>query len=197
MVNLRTLVVVDMQNDFITGVFGTEEAKNVVPLVKDKMQEYLDDEDYTNIVCTQDTHFPDTWTENVESYLPIHCLIGTEGFELEESIKEIVDANPDSVKVINKFTFGSIKVAESIKEYYDYLLKSLNEEGVPVQNINMEIEVVGLCTDICVVSNALILKAMLPYAKIIVDSNACAGTTPENHEKALDIMSQNGITIID
>ena len=196
MVNLRTLAVIDMQNDFITGVFGTEEAKNIVPLVKNKMQEYLDDEDYTNIVCTQDTHFPDTWTENVESYLPIHCLIGTEGFELEESIKEIVDANPDSVKVINKFTFGSIKVAESIKEYYDYLLKSLNEEGVPTQNINMEIEIVGLCTDICVVSNALLIKSHLWETPIKCDPACCAGVTPESHEAALTTMKMCQIDIV-
>ena len=197
MVTLKTLVVVDLQNDFITGVFGTPEAQEIVGRVQSIMEDYIDDEEsYTNIICTQDTHFEDTWSSNVESNLPPHCFIGTEGFELEESIKTMVEANPEEVKIINKFTFGSVKVGETIKEYYDYLIKSLNEEGVPTTQIKMNIEIVGLCTDICVISNALLLKAMLPYAEISVNEWGCAGTTVENHKKALDIMELNGINII-
>lgn len=197
MVRLKTLVVVDMQNDFITKELGTEEAQHIVGRVQSIMEDYLNDENsYTNIICTQDTHFIDTYEYNVESSLPVHCINGSEGFEFVDSIKEIIEANPESIKVINKFTFGSYKVGEAIKEYYDYLVKSLNEEGVPTHQIYMDIEIVGLCTDNGVISNALVLKAMLPYVDIIVNSWGCAGTTKENHDKALDIMELNGIKVI-
>lgn len=205
MVRLKTLVVVDMQNDFITGVFGTDEAKAIVGRVQSIIEDYINDEkSYTNIICTQDTHFEDTWDSNVESNLPAHCFIGTEGYELIEPIKyligDLIEADKtlggNQIKVINKFTFGSIKVGEAIEEYYEYFTKSLNKEGVPNNQIKMEIEIVGLCTDICVISNALLLKAMLPYVEITVNSWACAGTTPENHNKALDIMKLNGIKIV-
>ena len=197
MVRLMTLVVVDMQNDFITGVFGTPEAQAIVGRVQGIMEDYINDEiSYTNIICTQDTHFEDTWDANVESNLPAHCFIGTEGFELADPIKALTESNPDEVKVINKFTFGSVKVGETIKEYYDYLVKSLNKEGVPSSQIKMDIEIVGLCTDICVISNALLLKAMLPYVDITVNAWGCAGTTVENHKKALDIMKLNGIDVV-
>lgn len=197
MVRLKTLVVVDMQNDFITGIFGTPEAQSIVGRVQSIMEDYINDErSYTNIICTQDTHFKDTWDSNVESNLLPHCFIGTEGYELVYPIKELVESNPDQIKTINKFTFGSIKVGETIREYYEYIIKSLNEEGVPNNQIQMDIEIIGLCTDICVISNALLLKAMLPYAHIIVNAWACAGTTVENHNKALDIMKLNGIEVV-
>ena len=196
MVKIKTLVVVDMQNDFVSGVFGTKEAKEIVDKVTYKMKKYLEeDEAYTNIVCTQDTHFPDTWEDSSESYLPVHCLAGTTGYELVDPIKELVEAHPEEIKVINKFTFGSIKTASTIKEYVDYVTDSLKEEGIPLDKIFPEIEIVGLCTDICVISNDLILKAMMPYADIYVDRNCCAGTTPENHDKAIAIIKQNGIFI--
>lgn len=198
MVTLKTLVVVDMQNDFVTGSYGTEEAKAIVGRVQSIMEDYIEEGDsYTNIICTQDTHFIDTWKDNVESnYLLPHCLVETEGMELVGPVKQLVETNPDEIKVINKFTYGSVKVAESIKEYYDYISRSLNEEGVPLKHIDLKIEIVGLCTDICVISNALIIKAMIPYADITINAWGCAGTTVENHKKALDIMKLNGIEVV-
>jgi nicotinamidase-related amidase len=163
----KILIVVDMQNDFIDGALGTKEAVVIVPAVIDKIKSYPQE----NVYATRDTH-PENYLETQEGkYLPVpHCIKGTEGWEIRKEIADLIL----SEHVFDKPTFGSVKLAEEMSR--------LAETG-PI-----EIELIGLCTDICVVSNALLLKAYLPEVKISVDPKCCAGVTPEKHEAALETM---------
>ena len=163
----KILVVVDMQNDFIDGTLGTKEAQQIVPLVVSKIHSYPQD----CIYATRDTH-PDSYLETQEGRnLPVlHCIEGTKGWEIR---KEIADAMPGA-EIINKPTFGSVILAQELME---------RNESEPI-----EVELVGLCTDICVVSNALLIKALLPEVVVRVDPGCCAGVTPQSHEAALVTM---------
>lgn len=162
----KILVVVDMQNDFISGALGTKEAMEIVPFVKEKAEQFDG-----KIFFTRDTHQKDYLSTQEGANLPIpHCIKGTEGWEICDELKDFAIDN-----VIDKPTFGSLELLE--------LLTKENEEN-PIASI----ELVGLCTDICVISNAMLLKAGLLDAKIIVDSRCCAGVTPESHENALRAM---------
>ena len=153
----KTLIVVDMQNDFIDGSLGTREAQAIVGKVKDKIKSYQ--ENHGEIIFTRDTHTKDYLNTNEGKHLPVeHCIAGTEGWRIADGL-EIADA-----VYIDKPTFG----------YMDW--KHYNLE---------EVEIVGLCTDICVVSNALIIKATYPEINVTVDASCCAGVTPETHKAAL------------
>lgn len=154
----RTLLVVDMQNDFIDGALGTIEAQAIVPMVKEKIAEYVRRGD--EIIFTRDTHEENYLDTPEGKKLPVvHCVKGTKGWELAEGLFV-----PNTV-VVDKRNFG----------YPDWK-----------ERFSFEcVELIGLCTDICVVSNALILKAQFPEAEIAVDSSCCAGVTPESHEAAL------------
>ena len=169
---MRILVVVDMQNDFIDGSLGTPEAAQIVDNVVDKIRQY----NPADVYVTLDTHGPNYFNTQEGRKLPVeHCIKGTHGWEMPQVISELVrDAH-----VFQKPAFGNIAVAEAIKadageDYPD-------GEG-------LEIEVVGLCTDICVVSNVILIKALLPEAEVTVDPACCAGVTPESHEAALATM---------
>ena len=161
------LIVVDMQNDFIDGALGTPEAVAIVENVKSKIREY----DTKDIFVTMDTHEADYLNTQEGRNLPVeHCIRGTEGWQIRPDIAELL---VDAV-VYEKPTFGSVKLAEDIA-------KIASREEI-------EIEIIGLCTDICVVSNALLLKANMPEVTITVDPSCCAGVTPESHEAALKTM---------
>ena len=163
----KILVVVDMQKDFVDGALGTGEAVAIVPNVVEKIKSY----DIKDIFVTRDTHQPDYMTTQEGSNLPVeHCIEGTEGWELDKNVADVVSG----ATFINKPTIGSTILAEKISEI------AAKEE--------IEIELIGLCTDICVVSNALLLKAFMPEVKISVDSSCCAGVTPQKHEAALETM---------
>jgi len=161
----KILVVIDMQNDFIDGALGTPEAEDIVEAVKEKIRAYP-----TRDVCaTMDTHGEDYLDTQEGRYLPVeHCICGTDGWQIRPDIAELLT----EAKIFEKPTFGSTRLAEA--------LRALPEE--------IEIELVGLCTDICVVSNALLLKAFLPETTISVDASCCAGVTPEKHRAALETM---------
>ena len=163
----KILVVIDMQNDFIDGTLGTKEAKQIVPLVVSKIHSYPQD----CLYATRDTH-PENYLETQEGRnLPVsHCIEGTKGWEIR---KEIADAMPGA-EIINKPTFGSVVLAQELME------RNAREP--------IEVELVGLCTDICVVSNALLIKAILPEIVVKVDPGCCAGVTPQSHEAALATM---------
>ena len=163
----KILVVIDMQNDFIDGTLGTKEAQQIVPLVVSKIHSYPQD----CIYATRDTH-PENYLETQEGRnLPVlHCIEGTRGWEIR---KEIADAMPGA-EIINKPTFGSVVLAQELME------RNAREP--------IEVELVGLCTDICVVSNALLIKAILPEIVVKVDPGCCAGVTPQSHEAALATM---------
>jgi len=171
----KILVVVDMQNDFIDGALGTPEAVAIVENVKARIREY----DQADVFVTMDTHFPEYLQTQEGRNLPVeHCIRGTEGWQIRSDIAELLtDAH-----VYEKPTFGSVALAKDIAEI------AAKEE--------IEIELLGLCTDICVVSNALLLKANMPEVKITVDHTCCAGVTPESHEAALMTMQMCQIGIV-
>lgn len=170
----KILVVVDMQRDFIDGSLGTKEAQSIVEAVKEKIRTYEPE----NVVATRDTH-PENYLKTYEGkHLPVeHCIEGTDGWQLYPGIDELLSG----CVIFDKPTFGSVKLAE--------YLKKLNAAS-PI-----EVEIVGLCTDICVISNALLIKAYLPEVNISLDPKCCAGVTPESHEAALTTMRSCQIQI--
>ncbi len=173
----KILLVVDMQNDFIDGSLGTEEAVKILPNVINKIKNFQG-----NIIYTRDTHNEEYLSTQEGQNLPIeHCIENTLGWELQKDIKEL--AEESNSPVYNKDTFGS-------KELVHELSNIASKEDIE------EIQLVGLCTDICVISNALTIKSFLPEVKISVDANCCAGVTPESHQNALDAMKICQIRII-
>lgn len=169
------LIVVDMQNDFISGSLGSDRGKEIVPRVLERVKYWPG-----SIIATRDTHY-DNYLETQEGKnLPVpHCISGTPGWEIESTImEELLKKGPKRVKFIEKPTFGSYY---ALPENIDYI-RDGEDPG------NLEITLVGLCTDICVLSNAILLKARYPEAKIHVDASLCGGTTLENHERALQSM---------
>ena len=163
----KTLIVVDMQNDFIDMALGTKEAVAIVPNVKEKIDEYVKNGD--EIIFTRDTHGESYLETNEGKHLPVpHCIKGTKGWEIADGLYI------EGCKIIDKPNFGW--------PHWD--------------NENLgEVELVGLCTDICVVSNALMIKAQHPEIKVSVDSKCCAGVTPESHEAALKTMAMCQIEV--
>ena len=160
------LIVVDMQNDFIDGALGTKEAVSIVPNVKKKIEEFQGE-----VLFTRDTHF-DNYMETQEGKnLPVkHCIKDTEGWQIRSELDAL-----RKTEAIDKVTFGSSELGKKLIE--------LDKE----EKINT-ITVIGLCTDICVISNAMIAKAFLPEVPIIVDAKCCAGVSVETHENALKAM---------
>ena len=163
----KILVVIDMQNDFIDGALGTPEAVGIVEAVKEKIRSYPPED----VIATMDTHGENYMDTQEGKYLPVpHCIKGTDGWQIREDIAGLLTG----ATVYEKPTFGSMDMAADLKAMSDH---------EPI-----EIEMVGLCTDICVVSNALLLKAAMPEVKISVDAACCAGVTPEKHAAALETM---------
>ena len=167
----KLLVVVDMQKDFIDGALGTNEAVKIVPLVADEIKNFDGD-----VVFTFDTHSSIYLETKEGKNLPVeHCIKGTDGWRLASEIEPLATGK----KCFEKPTFGSVELAEFVAggEYTDITL-------------------VGLCTDICVISNAILIKAFLPEVNISVKASCCAGVTPESHENALSSMKMCQIEII-
>lgn len=169
---MKVLIVVDMQNDFIDGSLGNKESEAIIPNVEKKILEWEG-----LVVATQDTHQDNYLNTQEGKNLPIvHCVMGTRGWELHPTIKNALEKK--HAQVINKSTFSSVPLA-----------MMLIPCGV------REIHVVGLCTDICVISNAFLLKAHLPEVPIFVDSSCCAGVSKEKHEAALETMRSCQINV--
>lgn len=163
---MKYLIVVDMQNDFITGTLGSKLAEAIVPNVVEKVKNFEG-----KIVFTRDTHFIDYMQTQEGKKLPVeHCIKDTDGWQVCDELKPYVS------EVVDKITFGSVDLPQLIKDAD-------------------EIELCGLCTDICVISNAMILKATFPEVKIKVDSKCCAGVSVESHNTALDAMKAVQIEI--
>lgn len=167
----KILIVVDMQNDFVTGSLGTQEAEMIVPAVKERIESCI--RDGADIIFTRDTHSLDYSKTQEGKNLPVpHCIKGTKGWDIIDELK------PYAANCIDKPTFGSTELVRLIKE---------NQYG--------EVELIGVCTDICVVSNALLIKAHLPEIRIMADAACCAGVTPETHLAALKTMEMCQISI--
>ena len=172
----RFLVVVDMQKDFVDGALGTAEAVAIIPTAAEKIRSFDGD-----LFVTYDTHFEDYMNTAEGQKLPVpHCIFGTPGWDLDARINEAIEESPHFK--VQKYTFGSTTLPHLMLEVAD--------------GEDFSIELIGLCTDICVISNALILKANFPEAPICVDSSCCAGVTPELHEAALKTMKSCQIDII-
>jgi nicotinamidase-related amidase len=172
---VKTLIVIDMQNDFIMGNLGTPEARDIVPKIKAKIKEKYN-LSTDQIVFTQDSHSLHGWDnpEKIEmKNVPPHCIEGTPGWCI------IDELFPFANKIIAKNNFGY-----------------LNWETFFIDDSPTSIEIVGVCTDICVISNALALRAAYPNVPIVVDASCCAGTTPEKHKMALEIMKSCCIDVI-
>lgn len=164
----RTLIVVDMQNDFVDGTLGTKEAQAIVTAVREKIQQYCNAGN--PVIFTRDTHEENYLDTPEGKKLPVkHCIRGTKGWEIADGL--YVDGCP----IIDKPTFGWTRWQEQDFE---------------------AVELIGLCTDICVVSNALLIKAVFPEIPISVDASCCAGVTPETHIAALQTMKMCQIDVI-
>ena len=163
----KTLIVIDMQNDFIDMALGTKEAVAIVPKVRAKIEEYVKNGD--EIIYTRDTHGENYLDTPEGEKLPVpHCIRGTKGWGIYDGLYV------DGCKIIDKPTFG---------------WKEWNAEKLE------NVEIVGLCTDICVVSNAMIIKTFFPDAEVTVDASCCAGVTPETHSAALETMKMCQIDV--
>ena len=172
----KVLVVVDMQKDFVNGALGTKEAAAIAGNVVEKINSHDG-----LIFATYDTHFENYLETSEGKNLPVvHCIKGSDGWKLDGRVESAL--NNKEFTAVEKITFGSVDLPDKIK-------KACGDE-------EFEIELVGLCTDICVVSNALILKANFPEATISVDASCCAGVTPQTHKAALDTMKCCQINVI-
>ena len=171
----KILIVVDMQKDFVDGALGTIEAQGIVENVVEKIKNHDGD-----IIVTYDTHFENYMQTQEGKNLPVpHCIKGTDGWQLDKKVQLALENR--EYKTIEKLTFGSTELPEYIKAHY-------NEKDI-------EIELIGLCTDICVVSNALLLKANFLETKISVDAKCCAGVTVDSHNAALTTMKMCQIEV--
>ncbi|MBQ1186204.1 MAG: cysteine hydrolase [Clostridia bacterium] len=168
---MKYLIVVDMQNDFINGALGTAEAEKIVPYVKN-MVENFDGQ----VLFTRDTHFENYMNTSEGKNLPVpHCIINTEGWQIHPELEAL-----RKTEAVNKITFGSKELVEIFKDKED------------VESITF----VGLCTDICVISNVMLIKAFFPEIPLMVDAAGCAGVTPESHLNALNAMKAIQVQIV-
>ena len=173
----KYLIVVDMQKDFVTGALGSAEARAIVPAVVEKLDSFEG-----TILFTKDTHHADYLTTQEGKNLPVeHCIEGSDGWELIPELQRFADSRGTGC-VYKKETFGSLALAEALRE---------ENKKKPISSV----ELIGVCTDICVVSNALLIKAYLPEVPVLVDAACCAGVTPEKHEAALETMRSCQIAV--
>lgn len=186
---MKVLVLVDLQNDFIDGALGSQAAKDIIPNIVKKIEEHPNKSE-TLVLFTKDTHY-DNYLDTLEGkMLPVeHCIENTKGWSINREVKDAVKRSRfltcSTDKVINsrvyKNTFGSSILIETLLKYKDSIDK---------------VELIGLCTDICLVSNALMIRQALPNTKVIVDASCCAGTTLEKHYAALEVMKSCQINVI-
>ena len=176
----KVLVVVDLQNDFISGSLGSPEAQAIVPKVVDLIENWNEEDE---IVLTADTHQGDYLNTPEGLKLPVeHCIEETEGWQIHS---DVLNCNISrEVAFIRKPTFGSIDLIMFLHEEYEK------------NPLNFEVHFCGLCTDICVVSNVLMIKAFFPNIKIVLHADCCAGVTPEKHQAAIEVMKSCQIDVI-
>ncbi len=171
---MKILIVVDMQNDFISGALGSEAAMQIVKPVADRIKEFDG-----RVIFTRDTHTDEYMQTQEGRKLPVpHCIKGTHGWQIDSAITV-----PEGSVIFDKITFGSVELAE-------YLVGLNEKEAIDT------VELVGLCTDICVISNAFLIKAALPECEITVDASLCRGVSDESHKNALNAMRSCQINVI-
>ncbi len=164
----KVLIVVDMQDDFVDGALGTKEAQAIVAPMAEKIKRFDGD-----VIATLDTHFENYMETSEGKRLPVpHCIKGTDGWQINKTVLEAL--REKGYETVEKRTFGSVDLPKLLKKRYG--------------DETLSIELAGLCTDICVVSNALLLKAHFPETEIGVDASCCAGVTPQSHNAAIETM---------
>lgn len=181
----KILVVVDMQNDFVTGVLGSEQARSIVPNVVNKVNEYMKNGD--EVFFTRDTHYADLYFETQEGknlHVP-HCIINTDGWQIIPELQEF--ATWKNVRIFDKFVFGSVPLAKA--------LESIEDRCTP-RNTKVIVEFVGVCTGICVVSNVMLTKAFCLDTEVVVDASCCACLNNETHKAALITMKTCQVKVI-
>ncbi len=175
MERMNILIVVDMQNDFVDGVLGTKDAVKILPRVREKIQAFRG-----KILYTKDTHGADYLNTQEGRNLPVeHCIKGTKGWRIHPSLEKLSDGED----VIEKPTFGSVELGMRLQRL---------QETEEISAVTL----IGVCTDICVISNAMIVKAFLPEVPVYVDASCCAGVTPQSHEDALQAMEVCQIKVL-
>lgn len=173
----KYLVVIDMQNDFIDGSLGTEQAQAILPAVIDRVRGFKGP-----VMFTRDTHDEDYLETQEGKHLPVpHCIKDTDGWQLQKDLNAY--AVEHHCLIFDKPSFGAVGLAGCVN-------------GINRMTPIDEIEMIGVCTDICVISNALLLKSVLPETVMTVDASLCAGSTPEGHRKALDVMKTCHVNVI-
>ena len=180
---MKILVVVDMQNDFVTGVLGSKDAQDIVPRVLDKISNWDG-----FVIFTRDTHFKEGYSKSIEGQnIPIHCIYNTDGWQIVPPLSDYIYNNWKDGKLCidNKYSFGSYNIVETINRVIESSVDDIEY-----------IEFVGLCTNMCVISNVMIVQSEYINIPIIVDALCCAGSTPEKHEAALDVMESCLIKIV-
>lgn len=194
---MKILIIVDMQNDFVTGALGSIEALGTVLPICEKIQQANKNGDY--VILTKDTHSPSYLNTLEGQKLPVpHCIRGTDGWNITPVLRHVVnECHGDRVEVIEKETFGAENLPEIIKDImYDIGLERETDKKLDDYLNDMEIEVCGLCTDICVITNVALLRTAFPNTRIVVDSKSCAGTNPTAHEAALVVMRSIQVDVI-
>lgn len=177
------LIVVDMQNDFVTGALGTPEAQAIVPKVVEKIKSWKGE-----VLYTRDTHHENYLETQEGKHLPVkHCLYGTWGWQLVDEVNATISdkQSVDDGLIYNKHSFGSYRLANDLSGVFWCTTVDISS-----------ITLVGLCTDICVITNAILIKEALPSVPIFVDASCCAGVTPESHKNALAAMKMCQIEVI-
>ena len=175
---MKILIVVDMQHDFIDGSLANTAAQKIIPNIAKKIQDF----DGDLIVFTRDTHSENYLETSEGKLLPIkHCIENTEGWQIHPDLIKVADSHTKPFYVIDKPTFG----------YKDWSVFFSRHNITPT-----EIEIIGVCTDICIISNTLILKAVYPDANFTIDASCCAGLTKEKHQAALDVMGSCQVNVI-
>lgn len=181
---MKILIIVDEQVDFTSGVLGNKECEATV----NKVVDIINTKDFDKVILTRDTHSENYLETQEGKKLPVvHCIEGTDGWQIRDEIMQAVQhkySENENYHVIDKRTFGSLYLGKWIES--NYIL----------EQADLEITFVGVCTGICVISNAMIVKASLPEAKVSVISDACACVTPESHKTALEAMKMCQIEII-
>ena len=170
---MNYLIVVDMQNDFIDGALGTPEAMAILPYVKEKIENFEG-----TVLFTRDTHEENYLSTQEGRNLPVeHCIKGTDGWQIHPTLELLRKTD-----AIDKPTFGRVDMCSALQDA---------NRQTPIEKVTL----IGLCTDICVISNAMMIKAFMPEVEVSVDAQCCAGVTPDSHMNALEAMKMCQITI--
>ena len=187
---IEFMVVIDMQNDFVSGALGSDMARAIVPNAAEKTAAFIREHGKERLIFTKDTHGADYAETNEGKHLPVpHCIRGTRGAEIIDELKEFAAG----AQVIEKRTFGSTSLPQLVRDIAE---KQGKASARPFAEKDLIFHIVGLCTDICVVSNAMILKANFPESRINVYADCCAGVTRESHEAALLTMKMCHMEIL-